>query len=122
MAIDPKRPVAAPPASRRPASPAAAVSPASERGPGFVWLLAPNPGRIRAVAVAAGGLLGRGEEATLRVDAPGVAPSHAKVELVSKGSGLPNEIYVTDNGTPSGTYVSGMRASRTVLADGDLLR
>ncbi len=74
------------------------------------------------MAVAAGGVLGRGEEASLRVDAPGVAPSHAKVELLSKGTGLPSEIYVTDNGTPSGTYVSGMRASRTVLADGDLLR
>lgn len=125
MPIDPKRPVAAPPASRRPASPvtgSASPSPASDRGPGFVWLLAPHPGRIRAVPVAAGGILGRGEEASLRVDAPGVAPSHATVELVSKGSGLPHEIYVTDNGTPSGTYVSGMRASRTVLAEGDLLR
>jgi hypothetical protein len=122
MPIDPKRPIAAPPASRRPAAPAASPSPASERGPGFVWILAPQPGRIRAVPVAAGGVLGRGEEASLRVDAPGVAPSHAKVELVSKGAGLPNEIYVTDNGTPSGTYVSGMRASRTVLAEGDLLR
>jgi hypothetical protein len=98
------------------------MSPASERGPGFVWLLAPQPGRIRACAVGAGGLLGRGEEATLRIDAPGVSPSHAKVEIVSKGSGLPNEIYVTDSGTASGTYVSGMRASRTVLAEGDLLR
>jgi hypothetical protein len=133
MAIESKRPAAPsspkvppPPASqgggRRPVSPPGSTSPASERGPGFVWLLAPNPGRIRACAVGAGGMLGRGEEATLRIDAPGVSPSHAKVEIVSKGAGLPNEIYVTDSGTASGTYVSGMRASRTVLADGDLLR
>ncbi|MBI2392361.1 MAG: FHA domain-containing protein [Deltaproteobacteria bacterium] len=123
MPIDPKRPAAKappPPASRRPATTAGA--PMSERGPGFVWLLAPHPGRVRAMPLSAGGLLGRGEEASLRIDAPGVAPSHAKVELVGKGPGLPAEIYITDNGTPSGTYVSGMRASRTVLAEGDLLR
>lgn len=99
-----------------------AGAPLSDRGPGFVWLLAPHPGRVRAMPLSAGGLLGRGEEALLRIDAPGVAPSHAKVELVSKGPGSPPEIYITDNGTPSGTYVSGMRASRTVLAEGDLLR
>ena len=132
MAIESKRPAAPsspkvppPPASqggRRPGSPQTGMSPASERGPGFVWLLAPHPGRIRACPVGAGGMLGRGEEANLRIDAPGVSPSHAKVEIVSKGTGLPNEIYVTDSGTASGTYVSGMRASRTVLAEGDLLR
>jgi hypothetical protein len=84
-------------------------------------LLAPHPGRVRAVAISSGGTLGRGEEATLRVDAPGVAPAHAKVELTTRPTGG-FEIYVTDSGTTSGTYVSGMRASRTVLADGDLLR
>lgn len=134
MAIESKRPsapsspkVPAPPASqpggRRPIGPPHSTGgPASERGPGFVWLLAPHPGRIRACPVGTGGMLGRGEEANLRIDAPGVSPSHAKVEIVSKGAGLPNEIYVTDSGTASGTYVSGMRASRTVLAEGDLLR
>lgn len=128
MPLDPKRPAAPklppPPASRRPVSTSGTPStrePMSERGPGFVWLLAPHPGRIRAVPLAAGGVLGRGEEASLRVDAPGVAPAHAKVELVPKPAGG-NEIYVTDIGSTSGTYVSGMRASRTVLADGDLLR
>jgi len=127
MPIDPKRPspgkVPPPPASRRPSMGGApAGAPISDRGPGFVWLLAPHPGRVRAMPVGGGGVLGRGEEASLRIDAPGVTPSHAKVELVSKGPGLPSEIYITDNATNSGTYVSGMRASRTVLADGDLLR
>jgi hypothetical protein len=133
MALDPKRTappnsspakIPPPPASRRPISASGVPStrePSSERGPGFVWLLAPHPGRIRAVAISGGGVLGRGEEATLRVDAPGVSPSHAKVELTARPSGG-FEIFVTDSGTTSGTYVSGMRASRTVLADGDLLR
>lgn len=127
MAIDPKRPAVPklppPPSSRRsfPPPPPSAREPSTERGPGFVWLLAPHPGRIRCVPLANGGVLGRGEDASLRIDGPGVAPSHANVELVPKaGGGV--EIYVTDNGTSSGTYVSGMRASRTVLADGDLLR
>ncbi len=86
-----------------------------------MWLLAPHPGRIRSVPLGNGGVLGRGEDAALRIDGPGVAPAHANVELVPKASGG-TEIYVTDNGSSSGTYVSGMRASRTVLADGDLLR
>ncbi len=125
---DPKRPVSKappPPASRRPlgtSGPTSSREPVIERGPGFVWLLAPHPGRIRACAVSSGGILGKAEDASLRIDAPGVAPSHAKIELVSRGPGLTAEMYVTDSGTPSGTYVSGMRASRTVLADGDLLR
>jgi hypothetical protein len=107
-------PIPGPPSSQR--------DPASQRGPGFVWLLAPHPGRIRAVPIGAGGTLGRNEESTLRIDAPGIAPIHAKVDLVARLPGIPPEIYVTDGGTPSGTYVSGMRAQRTVLHDGDLLR
>lgn len=126
MPPDPKRPapgkIPPPPASRRPVMGTAPAGPISDRGPGFVWLLAPHPGRVRAMPVSGGGVLGRGEEANLRIDAPGVTPSHARVELVSKGPGLPSEIYITDNGTATGTYVSGMRASRTVLAEGDLLR
>jgi hypothetical protein len=85
-------------------------------------LLAPHPGRIRACPVSHGGTLGRDEDAALRLDAPGVAPHHARVDLVSRMPGAPPEIYVTDSGTTSGTYVSGMRAQRTVLHDGDLLR
>ncbi len=95
---------------------------ANDRGPGFAFLLAPHPGRIRAMALGHGGTLGRSEEADLLLDAPGVAPLHARVELVPRLPGGPLEIYITDNGTPSGIYVSGMRASRTVLSDGDLLR
>jgi hypothetical protein len=94
----------------------------SEHGPGFAFLLAPHPGRIRAMSIGQGGTLGRSEEADLLLDAPGVAPVHARVELVPRLPGGPLEIYITDNGTTSGIYVSGMRASRTVLSDGDLLR
>ena len=127
MTMDaPHRTGAKPPASRRPigAPPQSARDrdPMNDRGAGFVWLLAPHPGRIRAVPVNTGGTLGRDEDALLRIDAPGVAPNHAKVDLVPKAPGLPPEIYVTDAGTTAGTYVSGMRAQRTVLHDGDLLR
>ncbi|GAC1572837.1 MAG: hypothetical protein NVS3B20_04680 [Polyangiales bacterium] len=87
-----------------------------------MWLLSPNPGRLRAVPIGVGGTLGRSEDSTLRIDAPGVAPIHARVDLVERAPGSPPEIYVTDAGAPSGTYVSGMRAQRTVLHDGDLLR
>jgi hypothetical protein len=118
---------AGPPASRRGGPPSGPTSsrdrdPLQERGAGFVWLLAPHPGRIRAIPVATGGTLGRDEDATLKIDAPGVAPNHARVDLVAKAPGGPAEIYVTDAGTTAGTYVSGMRAQRTVLHDGDLLR
>lgn len=94
----------------------------NEPGPGFAFLLAPHPGRIRAMSIGQGGTLGRGEEADLLLDAPGVAPVHARVELIPRLPGGPLEIYITDSGTTSGIYVSGMRASRTVLSDGDLLR
>ncbi len=97
-------------------------SSASEQGPGFAFLLAPHPGRIRAMSLGQGGTLGRSEEADLLLDAPGVAPLHARVELIPRLPGGPLEIYITDSGTNSGIYVSGMRASRTVLSDGDLLR
>jgi hypothetical protein len=68
-----------------------------------------------------GGTIGREEGAAIRVDAPQVGPLHAKIELVARATGRP-EIFVTDLGHPSGTYVSGMRVQRTVLADGDILR
>src|SRR5205823_4728157 len=115
------------PPSRRPSAmhggaPTSVRDPSQDRGAGFVWLLAPHPGRIRACPVSHGGTLGRDEDAALRLDAPGVAPHHARVDLVSRMPGAPPEIYVTDSGTTSGTYVSGMRAQRTVLHDGDLLR
>jgi hypothetical protein len=97
-------------------------SAAQEQGPGFAFLLAPHPGRIRAMSLGQGGTLGRSEEADLLLDAPGVAPLHARVELIPRLPGGPMEIYITDSGTNSGIYVSGMRASRTVLSDGDLLR
>jgi len=134
MTIDAKRPakpvVAPPPSSRRPGvpihlPPPGSRPPNSERtnpaGPGFAWILAPHPGRVRGAGLGQGGILGRADDAVLRLDAPGVAPHHARVELAPR-EGLPPEIMVTDLGTTSGIYVSGMRAQRTVLADGDLLR
>ena len=122
-----KRPGSKSPVSQRPSlvgggPPSSQRDPSTERGCGFVWLLAPHAGRIRATAIGSGGTLGKAEEATLKIDAPGIAPVHAKVDLVARAPGTPPEIYVTDMGTASGTYVSGMRAQRTVLHDGDLLR
>src|SRR5271165_1915761 len=88
---------------------------------GLVWLLSPHPGRLRVTPIGHGGTIGREEGAAIRVDAPQVGPLHAKIELVPRATGRP-EIFVTDLGHPSGTYVSGMRVQRTVLADGDILR
>lgn len=102
--------------------PASVRDVSQDRGPGFVWLLAPHPGRVRACPVGNGGTLGRDEDAPIRIDAPGVAPHHARVDLVVRAPGATPEIYVTDSGSTAGTYVSGMRAQRTVLHEGDLLR
>jgi len=60
-------------------APSSVRDPSQDRGAGFVWLLAPHPGRIRACPVSHGGTLGRDEDAALRLDAPGVAPHHARV-------------------------------------------
>ena len=59
-------------------------------------------------------VLGRGAEATFRIDDPGVSRKHAEIRAVAEG-----EHVVTDLGSTNGTFVNGSRIARQRLAPGD---
>ncbi|MDX6223908.1 MAG: hypothetical protein QOE64_284 [Frankiales bacterium] len=61
-------------------------------------------------------VLGRGAEADIRVDDPGVSRAHAELRRIGDG-----EHEVTDLGSTNGTFVNGHRVARQRLSDGDRL-
>ena len=68
-------PIEAPPPSREPPT---------KRGAGFAWLLSPHPGKLRFSAVMRGGSLGRAADNAIVVDGPGIAPTHAQVDIIAR--------------------------------------
>lgn len=71
----------------------------------------------RRIALPASGLvLGRGEEAQLRLDAEGVSRKHARI--VPDGHG---QIHVLDLGSTNGTFVNGRRVDVASVKEGDLV-
>lgn len=89
---------------------------------GLLWLLFPHPGKIRSMPITGAGLLGRSEAANYHLDAPGVAPKHVQVDLAPRVDQPGTEVFVTDIANTTGIYISGMRAQRTVINDGDIMR
>jgi len=62
-------------------------------------------------------ILGRDEEVTVRIDAPGVSRRHARIVIG------PDEVTLEDLGSKNGTYLRERRVERpTDLRDGDTLR
>jgi DNA-binding winged helix-turn-helix (wHTH) protein len=62
-------------------------------------------------------VLGRGEEATARVDAPGVSRRHARLVVTAAGASI------EDLGSKNGTFVAERRIEQpTALRDGDRIR
>ena len=62
-------------------------------------------------------MLGRGEEATARIDAPGVSRRHARLVVTADGA------TIEDLASKNGTFVGERRVEgRTALQDGDRLR
>lgn len=59
--------------------------------------------------------IGRGTDATLRVDDAGVSRAHAEVLLG-------REVLLRDLGSTNGTYVNGVQVREQVLHDGDVIR
>ena len=64
----------------------------------------------------AGLVLGRGEEADLRINDPGISRRHAQIQL-STESGLLS-VSVVDLGSTNGTSVDGRRVQQALLRDG----
>ena len=61
-------------------------------------------------------LIGRGEDADLRINDPGVSRRHAEIR-VAPGDPLPN-VSVVDLGSTNGLLVNGSRVEKATLGDG----
>lgn len=90
------------------------VNQRAEAGWGFVI---PNPDGSYEIAPATnGGIIGSGEESTIRISGPDVASEHARIEVRADG------VYLEDMNTSGGTFVGGVRAQRIDVSHGDVVR
>ncbi len=64
----------------------------------------------------AGLVLGRGAEADLRINDPGISRRHAEIQVSSDGGRL--TVSVVDLGSTNGTSVDGRRVQQALLHDG----
>lgn len=71
---------------------------------------------VETPVIAPGLVLGRSEQADLRIDDPGVSRRHAEVRVV--GEGPDAGLQVVDLGSTNGVVVDGRRVERAALADG----
>ena len=62
-------------------------------------------------------ILGRGEEADVRIDDEQVSRKHASIEVYSR-----EQIYIADLASQNGTWLNGMKIRNTRLMHGDLVR
>lgn len=69
---------------------------------------------------APGIVIGRGDDADLRIDDPGVSRRHAEVRVVDTAGGP--LVSVHDLGSTNGVIVNGKRVEQATLADGAVLR
>jgi hypothetical protein len=77
-------------------------------------------GRLRPVNPP-GVVLGRGTEADIQVNDPGVSRRHAEIRLMPEGAdGI--RVVLVDLGSTNGTMVNGRRTSEAELNDGSVVR
>lgn len=60
--------------------------------------------------------IGRGTEADLRINDPGVSRLHARI--VVNGTGPQQQLWIEDLGSTNGITVDGQRVRHSALADG----
>ena len=65
-------------------------------------------------------VLGRGNDATLRIDDPGVSRRHAEIKVVDTGFGA--RVSVHDLGSTNGISVNGKKTDQATLTDGAVIR
>jgi hypothetical protein len=71
---------------------------------------------MRHPVVEPGLVLGRGEEADLRINDPGISRRHAEIRIASSPEGM--TVSVVDLGSTNGTQVDGRRVQQALLRDG----
>jgi pSer/pThr/pTyr-binding forkhead associated (FHA) protein len=64
----------------------------------------------------AGLVLGRGDEADLRINDPGISRRHAEIQISSEDGRM--TVSVVDLGSTNGTSVDGRRVQQALLHDG----
>lgn len=96
-----------PPTVREPAS--------AELEPGLLVLQGPHTGTIHRLELPHT-IVGRGDEADLRIVADGVSRKHAKLSIAAAGL-----VDVLDLGSTNGVFVNGTKIELGVLRIGDTL-
>jgi DNA-binding CsgD family transcriptional regulator len=84
--------------------------------PFLVVLAGPNAGASVSIG-ASSTVIGRGEQADLRIEDEGLSRAHAK--LVAAGDGI---VTIVDMESTNGTYLNGDRIELALLHDGDELQ
>lgn len=62
-------------------------------------------------------IIGRGDEADLKIEDPGVSRKHAMIEIHSR-----DQVYISDLASHNGTWLKGIRIRTTRLLPNDLIR
>jgi pSer/pThr/pTyr-binding forkhead associated (FHA) protein len=65
-------------------------------------------------------VIGRGNDADLRIDDPGVSRRHCELRVTETGAGP--RVSVHDLGSTNGVLVDGRRVEKATLADGATIR
>lgn len=100
-----------------PVPPPAAPSPARR---GHPQVMLEVNGRRRPINPP-GVVLGRGTDADIQINDPGVSRRHAEIRLMPEGPGGVRVVLV-DLGSTNGTLVNGRRAAEAELVDGSTVR
>jgi pSer/pThr/pTyr-binding forkhead associated (FHA) protein len=83
----------------------------------FLEVMTP-PGKGRSHRLEKGRVvIGRAEEADLRLDDQGASRKHALIEIFSR-----DQFYLSDLASQNGTWLNGIRVRNTRLLNGDLIR
>ncbi len=73
--------------------------------------------------VPPGLVIGRGSEADLRINDPGVSRRHAQIRVqAGPANGEAGEVSIVDLGSTNGLLVDGRRSTKAVLGDGSRVR
>jgi len=88
----------------------------ADRGLFLEFMTAPKKGR--SIKIEKGKVvIGRADEADVKVDDHGVSRKHAMIEIYSR-----EQFYLSDLASQNGTWLNGMRVRTTKLLHGDLIR